>query len=511
MPKKNKPQEPKGNLSRKTRKFLLLTLIAYIVLSLLLFDLKLFTGGDNAKYIILAQSIIEGKGYKDVYMPEEPAHTQYPFGFPLLLAFFLLIFGSNIVALKSAILLTGLGAVYFMYKISEDLFRDKTNLIMLFFISVPVFITYNHWVLSEMPFLFFSLGGLLFFVKAQTGKKFYYYVSFFFAIYAFFIRTSGVSLIIAMLLLLVLKKQYRYLTILLLVFLAVFIPWQIRNASVPTQDGYINQLLAKNPYQMELGRIGLSDFMSRAWDNFVLYYFTILPMTLLPFFRSAGLLAISGLTFILLTIIGFIKKIKSLTIIELYFILGTIILLAWPKVWSSDRFILPLLPIFIIYIFFAIVWLAEKLKSKYLPLVIIGIFIILNAMAIVPMARDSIANNLRYLKGDKYAGYTTDWRRYFELIEWIKENIPKGQVVMARKPEFVFLLSKHKSFTYPLTTDHNKIKDAITKTDYVLFDNFFWTGTTQRYLLPVIQEAPENYEIVYQTKKPEFFLLKVKK
>ncbi|MGB9721929.1 MAG: hypothetical protein ACPL28_10685, partial [bacterium] len=56
-------------------------LLIYTILSLLLFDPKLFTGGDNAVYIILAESITTGKGYKNIYLPEQPPHTQYPPGF----------------------------------------------------------------------------------------------------------------------------------------------------------------------------------------------------------------------------------------------------------------------------------------------------------------------------------------------------------------------------------------------------------------------------------------------
>jgi hypothetical protein len=114
---------------------LLLVLFIYCALSILLFDPKLSTGGDNAIYIILAESISTGKGYKNIYMPDEPEHTQYPFGFPLLLALFMLIFGSNILGLKVFILLFGCGATYFMYKISSYLIKQTHMLVMLFYLS----------------------------------------------------------------------------------------------------------------------------------------------------------------------------------------------------------------------------------------------------------------------------------------------------------------------------------------------------------------------------------------
>ncbi len=484
-------------------------LLLYIVLSILLFDPKLFTGGDNAVYIILAESIAKGSGYKNIYMPEQPPHTQYPFGFPLLLSVFVLIFGTNVIVLKFLIFIMGVCSFYFFYRIAEFLFKEDTRYIIPFFVSIPIFIIYNHWVLSEIPFLCFSLGSLFYLLKAQDSKKIYYYLAFFFGIYSLFIRTAGISLIFAVIFYLILKRKYKYLGIFVLIFLAVFVPWQIRNSSISEGGSYIDQLLAKNPYQMELGRIGFFDLIIRVWENFIYYSFTILPQTLLSIIKANILISIIGLLFVFLTVVGFIKKIKCISIIELYFIFSLIILLVWPKVWSSERFLLPVLPIFILYIFSGLFWFATKMKLKHFVLVLVIMFIFLNALEIIPQARTAIGNNVSYLNGDKYAGYPLDWRRYFETIEWIDKNIPQDKIIMARKPEFVYLLSRHNSFCYPFTTNAQEIEQAIQKADYILFDNFQWTGTTYRYLLPVIQQKSAKYEIVHQTERPEFFLLRV--
>ena len=43
-------------------------------------------GGDNTTFLCLAEGIIQGQGYSDVYMPEDPGHLRYPPGFPVVLA-----------------------------------------------------------------------------------------------------------------------------------------------------------------------------------------------------------------------------------------------------------------------------------------------------------------------------------------------------------------------------------------------------------------------------------------
>ncbi|MEO0161785.1 MAG: glycosyltransferase family 39 protein [candidate division WOR-3 bacterium] len=486
--------------------------VIYTILSLLLFDPKLFTGGDNAVYIHLAEAIVTGKGYKNIYLPDEPSHTQYPPGFPLLLAVPFIIFGKNILLFKILIFLSGMGALAFFYLLSRKIFPENFTILISLYLSVPIFIIYNHWILSEIPFLFFSLGALYFLLKFCIRKHFLnFWLASSFAIYAFFIRTAGISLILGFLLYLILKKEYKYSIIFLALFLLFFIPWEVRNAGIPDNTGYLRQLLAKNPYQMELGTINFSDFILRLTGNLIFYTFTILPQTLLPVLNSRIITNICGLIFLLFLIIGFGKRLKNFTIFEIYFILGSGVLLAWPQVWSSDRFLLPILPVLLIYLYTGFVWLQEKLKLKYFLWVITGLMIILNVIWITSQAKIAVNNTINYLRGNKYAGYPLDWRRYFEMIEYIQENIPRDKIILARKPEFIYLLSRHKSFCYPFTTNKSEIKEALKKADYVIFDRFQWTGTTMRYLSPVIQEHPQGFEIVYRTVYPEFYLLKIKK
>ncbi len=491
--------------------FLVLFLIIYIVLSILLFDPKLYTGGDNAVYIILAESIANGKGYRNVHLPEESPHTQYPPGFPLLLALPILIFGSNIIILKCVVFLLGIGSVFFMYRIGEFLFKEKINIIMPFYISIPLLIEYNHWILSEVPFLCCSLGAVYFFMKARAHKEYFYYVSFIFAVYSVFIRTAGIPLIIAMLLFLLLKKQYKYAIILLSVFLIVFIPWQIKNMGVLREGGYLEQLLAKRQYWMESEKVGFLDLIIRGWNNFAYYGALGLPRTILGPITSPWILGILGLIFIVFIIVGLLERRKYLSIIEFYFPLGILVLLVWPEVWANERFLLPLLPIFVIYIFFGLFWLGRKIRVVFFVPLITGLFVFLNLISISSKASGMVTNNIEYLKGNTHAGYASDWQHYFEVIAWIEENVPQDQVIMARKPEFVYLLSKHKSFAHPFSSDTNKVEEAFKRSNYVILDNFKWTVASKYFLKPVIEKQIEKIKFIYVTKKPRFYLIKVEK
>jgi len=508
MAGRKKPLRHDKNFFKKNR-YLLIFILVYIIISLLHFDAKLFSGGDNAIYIILTESIVSGQGYKDMYLPEEPPHTQYPFGFPLLLSLPLLIFGRNLIILKLLVILTGLVSFIFVYLIAKSLFKDKTYIVMLFYLSMPIPYVYNARILTEIPFMCFSLGAIYFFIKARKDNTLFYYISFILAIYAFFIRTAGISLIIAMMLLLIFRKQYKYFAIFLLAFLAVFLPWQIRSVHISREVSYIDQLLAKNPYEMALGRANFFDFLIRAWRNFILYAFMLLPKMLASIILSRLIAVILGIIFVVLMVIGFLKKIKRFSVIEMYFIFSTIIILLWPRIWSSERFLLPVLPFVVYYVFDGLLSIAKKIRFEHLSSVVIGILVLTNFVAIILYSRGTIRANMNYLKGDRYAGYPDDWRNFFTVIEWVGDNIPSDKVVMARKPEFVYLLSGRKSLTYPITNDHLRVKEAIRQCDYIIIDNFYGAPAARLWLIPVLEQEQENYRQIFKTKIPEFFLLKI--
>ena len=49
-------------------------LAGHVILAALVFDPKPFVGGDNASYMILAESLEGGQGYRDLYLPDAPRH-----------------------------------------------------------------------------------------------------------------------------------------------------------------------------------------------------------------------------------------------------------------------------------------------------------------------------------------------------------------------------------------------------------------------------------------------------
>ena len=104
--------------------------------------------------------------------PGEPRHTHYPPGLPLILAPFVAAFGKNIIVLKLVIMLFGVGGYVFFIKLAKSILPPfYACLVSIAYLLTPALLQYNHWCLSEVPYIFFSLGSVWFMLKGSTTIK----------------------------------------------------------------------------------------------------------------------------------------------------------------------------------------------------------------------------------------------------------------------------------------------------------------------------------------------------
>jgi 4-amino-4-deoxy-L-arabinose transferase-like glycosyltransferase len=505
-------KKPSFSLSIDNKKIFIVLLIFFIAINILNYDPKLFLGGDNAHYLILAKSLLSGQGYKDIFMPDSPPHTQYPPGFPALLIPGLVLFSNNFVYTKLIILFLSLGAFYLFYKFYKENLPEKQWVLgLLLFAFCPLIIMYSHYILSEIPYLFFSILAiyLLERLKIINSKNLILFLAMICAlIFTYYIRTVGISLIIAALIYLIIKKRYKEFLI-LLVFAFIFIwLWQMRSAKFGG-GGYFEQFFSRNPYDLEAGKISFGELVSRFFKNLKLYTLEVFPKILLPTWQKINYLRFFGLLSSGLVLIGFVSKLKKITVTEIYLILFLGITFAWPDVWTGDRFILPVVPLLFYYLILGIKLISKKTLT--IPGIVIGFLLFFSIVELVKITPANIRDLKDYFGSDKMAGYSLDWQNYFKTLEWIKNNTAQADVVISRKAQFTYLIANRKSYTYPFSNDENKFFESLKKNrpQYILFDRFYWTGTTVKYLAPIINKYQDKFEVIYKTAAPEMYVLRI--
>jgi hypothetical protein len=134
-------------------------------------------GDDFSLYIRHAQNIARGEPYAEsgyLYNPQNPAvgPRLYPPGFPLLLAPVVGNFGLDLRPMKILVLTFFLGSLLVMIPLFRNVLSTPSVAVLVLSVGLnPFFWELKDHVLSDVPFLFFTLLSLLFFMQADTAHR----------------------------------------------------------------------------------------------------------------------------------------------------------------------------------------------------------------------------------------------------------------------------------------------------------------------------------------------------
>jgi hypothetical protein len=504
----------------------------HLLLGLLLFEPILFPGGDNAGYMILGDALASGEGYRDIYLPSRPLHTKYPPLYPLLLAVLTPLGALQLFKLASLALTTL--SVWLTYCLVGRLIDRRSAAVAagLFAVS-PVLLDYSHWVLSEALFVVLVTASLIGLERCSSGisrgngrsdARIAFSVGLVGAAGAFLTRTAGLPLLGAAVLSFALARQWKRAGLSAAVALVVAGGWgtyqgRVVDAAGDAAPTYLEEMLLLNPYDPALGSAGASDLLVRATDNAWTYVTGVLPTALVGRVgvtsEPGALLALLGLMLAGLAFAGWARRSMSrLGPAELFTVLYAFMLVLWPPVWTDQRFLLPMLPLLLAYAAAGVSTLGEGLAARSslrwigaAPVValiaIVGIGAASSVLAVAP-------DRIRCL-ADYRAGAPCDppaFASFYRAAEWTRDRTAPDAVVVNRKPRIFFWISGRQGDVYRFSTDTREVLDGLEAfgTDYVVVDAV--SGTTARYLVPMLREFMPKFEIVYEGGDPPTFVLR---
>lgn len=458
----------------------------FIIAQINSFNTTLSDDGDNALYIILAKSISEGTGYREINDPTMPQHTKFPPLFPIILSPLILLFGINISVLKTFIILLSIITLIVIYLFFKEV---TTKQIAMAITAMTAFsFQYFHWshrIMTEVPIILF-IFLTLYFLKKENG-----WMVALFTLGAIFIKSVGVILLPAIFLYLLFRKEYKQAIIFLLITAVPFGIWTFKSEQnrTYTSQTYIEVLKYKDPDNPELGTVTLTDLVERGTRNAFGY---IRSFSQFIYHYNEGIrynLVWIDIIFMLPILIGVISLLlRKDNLLPFVFIFFMALLLFWP--WETIRFVVPILPI--IYLFFieGMIFIFDILgdfDKKYLIYATLILLILIQ-----------IPSFLLKMDMDKSFEYDGPFTRYRHMAIWASTNLNETQVTLARKPYLYYIWSDgKKSIRYPYSTDKATWMYYIVQTDYLLYDEI--SPTTELYVSPIIQELgflfrPEFYE-----------------
>ncbi len=322
------------------------------------FDPKLALSGDNTEFMTLARSLVQGQGLSYISLPEPKPATKYPFGFPLMLAPLEWLAPGNWAAMNWLVVLFFAGSIPVIYLLArEALGRLPALLVALWCATLPALLDYGHQVMSEVPYLFFSLLSLWLIERSlpqlDLRRNYCFMAGFACMMWAYYLRGVGLVLVVAVFLYLLLSRHYRHALILGGGAFLLALPWSLRNRALGDEGSYFKHLVMVNPYYPERGTLDLAGIVSRVVENTGMYLSYIVPDMFLPFGETPGtILNLTSLVLIVTATWAAVLCIRQknhlllLTYSALY--LGTV--LVWPEQWAADRFLVPIAPVLIFFV-----------------------------------------------------------------------------------------------------------------------------------------------------------------
>jgi hypothetical protein len=512
---------------------LIAALILGVGLSLAQFDVKPSIGGDDTSYVLQAMDIV-AKG-------NIPIGFRTP-GYPMILALFVWLGGSNLIFLKLTSLACFAGLLLSFYSIFKDRLEPQIFFPALFLIAInPLAIEYSYQTYSEMFFALVAIWAIHFVVKSNEEEKIgNVIIAGVLTMIAFYVRIVGVTIAGAAIVSFLLRRQWKPLAIFVVVCFVLYSPLKIyQTVSGLGSFGQASVLLLKNPYNVTEGNETIGGFAQRFVNNIVNDLNYQIPTALsLPTSEELsvadGRFLPNGSAFVALLFSCLVVAGLKLEIFDRpkqgFRLIGTFILIyfgfiavAVQNLFAAPRFYMPVVPYLIVSLLIGWRWLLMKLGKKRGVTTIsngvkgtflagVGIVVIMN----VVQANLKIAANYSILRenlsGNQFAGFTEDWVNYLKASQWIGRTIPRaGTRIMCRKPELFQIYNAgydvYGTYLIDLTNaDSLVVRWRNLGVTHMLYDNFLWSSTLRRYVQPAAEKYPRMFELMHQegTEYPSF-------
>ena len=508
---------------RKNKKFdrilIISGFILVILVQVLAFNPALDRGGDNARYICGAISLAKTGEYKDIEHPNEHYKTTDQPGVSIMLAPLVKIFGVNIPLFKFVPFLLTIGSLILFFILLENFIAKEIAIILTLILGTQPYIsTFSSMIMTEIPFIFFSLLSFWLLLKYEKSEKINYIMGILCALsilMTYFSRTMGIGFSISSVLYFVLKKDWKKAFFLGVLVFILFGGWQLRNKLV----GGTSQLSAITGAN-GLGAEGITILVGKGIKN-LLTSLNLIPQVL---FADASVrwkinpFGVKELIILSLVFIGYVSNlIKKRSQLDLFFIIA----LASLCIGTPDSNLLPMVrylcvfvPFFILYFYLGInfifsFWKKAKEYTNIVSLVLLLLLVFSNFSGTAFKIQQAHTGQL----------YSKSMENYFNAGKWIKDNTPEDVVVACRKCNTFYLFSERKAYRFAsYWSKYNKEYEEERmkyfekyNVSYLVIDTFSNSVHTAYKIIQNNKDKFELVKIIGNQKKGACYIFKVNK
>ena len=422
---------------------------------------------DDAHYLILADSLAHGDGFRLINFPTTPTETDFPPGWPLVLAIPATLFPGSYRAAQFVSLACWLGTIVVLNRFYAQRLTSRWRFVVLSMVALnPILIGTAVQTMSESAYLFGSLLSIELFhcaLRRESGQRAvaYLVLALVAALGTELVRVVGISLIGAMVAWLFLNRRWR----LLFVALGV-IPLGVVGHVLLVKD--IGASLIPSGESHEVFSGGALTLVAHAATNTIAYGQGIVSVSLLPYIdvltRHGGssVFLVVNLLIVALVVVGFVSAVRCPRVEDIYFVLyvGTVLCFWNPASGNAQgRFLVPILPFLYLYGLTALAWTQGRLPVIFSQSRIAMTASVL-AFIVVPFVASSF-QDIRSPVRDRMTDLTLG-------TTWVARNTPASVVLLSPDPIPDSLYAHRKTVRYPATTDNLDLFLQANNVDYIL-------------------------------------------
>jgi hypothetical protein len=413
-------------------------------------------GDDFAQYIHQSLLILQGKSSLDTgYIYKTYASglgpPAYPCGFPILLTPVVAMFGIQPAPLIWYINGMSVAAMFLTFL----WFRKQKFSSIIALLGVLLIWGNRHMIFlkteigSDIPFFLFLM--VLFILVEWKSSPSKYFLLFVTLLFAMLIRSTGIVLLFSVFVY-ELYQLYRLKSGFSIAKLIHFIIFPIVVISTVILENYFTGQSSSGGYLENLFR---QDILIIVQRNITSYFDWCSDL----FFENGKVL--SCIVFLMI-FFGFILTIfHAVSFHHIFFISYLFLLMIWPHV--SFRFIIPIFPLLVFYIFSFIRISIEKLSfHRYYVWMVILLF-----------SFSSLFSHYRFLKKGFVPVFDGPYDYSFRsAANYISRQTSVDATIVFRKPRALALFTKRKSFVFPQLNDKNLLLKEMQKENaqYILID-----------------------------------------
>ncbi|MCB0665698.1 MAG: glycosyltransferase family 39 protein [Saprospiraceae bacterium] len=486
------------------------------------FTKEVSLNGDNAEYMIITKSLVEKGKVVRLETPSETPNSLASVGLPLLLAPIYKLWGFDIVKMKVLVMLMGFSIFFLLYQLFErKLGFALATMLATVGVTSPYIVGNARDVMTETPFLFWSVVSMLAIYKYHESKYFnwkYFLFVFLATMMTYLTRAVGAGLFAALVLFLISqvswsklytsekrKELFRSIEFrkLLYIMIPVFVGgvlWQIsqHNAGVSQASLLLDSNLPQQVEYNTQSAVGVIPQMLFRAETFRFQ----------NFYSSAKLVPLDfKFTIVLIVLfLGILNGLRQKNLMAFYILITTaIVLLAsvTPQQMVIIRYLSVLIPFFIYFVFFGTnqvlryffrkVQIADRGSwlIKVLSLLVLSQVFLVNLQGhSVNMTLSSVGNGPGY-------------QDFVDVARWASNNLPEDAYVVSVKPRLFYVLSGKKGTR--LSTIEEEYSQEYEKEKLDLFKKLGIThvvldgvsGATRENIFPIVQNNPDMFQTLY--------------